>query len=474
MTRKALEHNESYEWTGLFWFPENEENKFSGTVTYSPESGIQIELLTTNFLSEDNLNRKLVYGAVTGDVTNSITLINVSLNLGTMHFGQTSVRVISGTAEYLLQGFMVDELTFDSIHIQYEEQLENIFFRPVFRERDILAYENSEISPGEGIKISMSLNSQGTGVYSEHDIDTIFWSHNEEKFKEFKASMAKFLEDKSLKLFKRTSLFSTFKIEKPESTLRELCSIEEQWRSFWELLLDQELLSGSIWLKVPYQREGDDKICTEMVPILRNHYKSIKRNKKRSATILQHLAININSFGGPRHALSVVNPAMTWWLQRKNDPSWNPVIYGVTRILKRKRQLAETPHYISLLAEIQTFLNLLNKEPENLDTLINQYATDEWKNSLSEILPLQGDTLGKFLSDIRNAIVHPKGADLKYKRQLPIIQEINLFQKVFAYLAGLYVQAFLQEMGSISDDSIQKYIKQFIDFRGSWHTPEYT
>lgn len=474
MVHKALDHFESYEWTGLFWFPESEDNKFSGTVRYSPESGIQLELLTMEFSDSEKFHKKLLHGAVTGEVTNSISLLNVSLDMGTMHSGQSFIRVHRGTAGYLLQGFLVNELTFESLDLQYEEQFENIFFTPAHKERQIIAYENTQAMPDKDTKISMSMNWQGAGMYTEEDIATTFWSRNEEKYKEFKAAMAGFLEDDSFKLHKRTSLFPIFKIEKPNSSLQELFTVEDKWRAFWEFLTDRELFPKNIWLKIEYTMQGRDTIFNEMVPLLRNYYKPIRTSQKRSAFIFQYLPINMMSFGDTWHDLSVIDSAITKWFTLKNNPDWNPVMYGLARILRRKRRLAETPHYIGLVAEIQIFLNLLNKEPENLNTFIDAYATEEWKASLFKLLPLQQkETLGKFLSDIRNAIVHPKGAAEKYKRQLSIIHDLHLFQKIFAHLAGLYVQAILQELGSISSDSISKYVKQFIDARGSWHTIDY-
>lgn len=474
MARKNLDHFETYEWTGLFWFPDNTEQQFAGKIQYSPEKGIQLELISTDFSSEDDLDRKLLHGTISGEMAGPVTFFNVSLSLGGLHFGQSSMRTLRGNAEFLLHGFQIDDLHFDSIQVEYEKQFENIFFSPMRREQEILAFaEKAPISPEQGTRISLTMDTYGTWV-SPSDVDTLFFSQNPDKFQEFKQSFSRLIEEPDLKLFRRTSLNPVFKIEKPESSLQTLFSIEYKWRQFWELLLDRDLMPINIWLRVSYQMKDDEKVYSELKPLLKNHFKALRKPDERFTFILPHLPINITSFEGQGQDLSVVNPALTKWFSMKNDPKWTPVTFGVARILNNKRKLADTFHYVSLISEIKKLLGLLEKAPDTVATLVDTYATEDWKQELSSHLKtLNGDTIGKFLSDIRNAISHPNSTT-DYSRHLAVIQDNNLFQKVYAYLAGLFLQVVIQELGSIPSSNIDEHIKAFIAYRGSWHTPEYS
>src|SRR5690606_15244247 len=103
---------------------------------------------------------------------------------------------------------------------------------------------------------------------------------------------------------------------------------------FWELLIDQNLLPINIWLHVPNKEADNDPTRTEILPLLRNYYRPIKKTASRE-TILPMLPINIWSFGESKNDLSLITPALQKWFAIRSDSRWAPVISGIINILDK-------------------------------------------------------------------------------------------------------------------------------------------
>ena len=483
MPRIELNHFESYEWTGLFWFPESRDKQFSGKITYSPEIGIQVEIVTTSSLSEKGkdrtIARKLMHGIVDGVSVCHLTLINIRLSSFTIKHADPPIRTFKGVASFLLQDiFDLDALSFDVVEFRYEKQFENIFF---FRgkENALLAYNKGpKVTLDGGIEISMSKSSNATPVLSKDDLDTIFWSENDEKFQEFKNAFQNLIQEGIFEVYRRTTLFPTFKVTQPQSTIDDLLKIEEKWRTFWELLIDSRLFPTSIWLNV--NRFGDTVDADgnpitipykESISILKNYYKPIKITE--GDVSFHSLPINIGSFSGGPNDLSVVKSAMAYWFLILDDPKWHSVLYGVKAILS-KTGYPDTDRYVALIAEIETLLELLDHKNKDLDFFIDTYASAKWKQQLSgALVKLKNDSLGSFLKGIRDVIAHPKAAGKAKGKYWDVAKDPILLQIPYAYLAGLFIQVILQQFDSLSAEAIEKYVDQFIQRRASWSKIEY-
>ncbi|MDX2084312.1 MAG: hypothetical protein SFZ03_02865 [Candidatus Melainabacteria bacterium] len=419
MTRQVLNHFSTYEWTGQFWFPETEEQKFFGKVTYSPEKGIQIELLTTHLISDDDLNKKLLYGAVLGEIIGPITLFNVSLNRKGTEL-KTCTRILKGTAGFLLQGSLAEKPYFDSLEIEYEKPFESIFLTHSKKEIEIRELLGKfSFSPETGSTISLIIDTWPTSI---------------------------------------------LKIDRTQSSLQELFLIEDHWRSFWELMIDREVFPEHIWLRIPQAMP---------LPLLKNYYAPIKKNSEPFPLTLEHLPINILAYKKSKNNLSIIRKSLKKWFERKNDPKWSSVIYGIRRLIKNRRTPADRAFYVSLLYEIETFLKETRESDTKLEQLIKKYARNDWKSKISKLLTTSKDSrpLGKSLKEIRNVIVHPTSNERD--RYLPIIQDNDLFQEVYAYLSGLFVKAVLKELDSIYIKNIKNYTNQFIEAR-RWRTVNYS
>ena len=153
------------------------------------------------------------------------------------------------------------------------------------------------------------------------------------------------------------------------------------------------------------------------------------------------------------------------------------MIDGMHRVIKSRRKTIDTTKFMSLVSEIETLLDLLGYAVTNIDTLVEHYACDKWKNEFALLSDSRdkNQSIGKWISEIRNTITHPKSASKKSNgKYLPIVQDELKLQKIYAYIGGLYIKAILSYIGGINNDHLEKYIEQLITNRASFYKIEYT
>ncbi len=159
-----LDQNSNYEWIGTFWFPDNEGDKFSGKVTYSPEQGIELDLMlskepelfydfNTRFLA-----KKLMHALVSGERTsNHFTLVNIRLSCG-YTIGNPTVVTWRGVAELLIAGHLLEKIEFNKFLVSYDDFFNNLFLGNTQRENDVLQFaESKSISLPSDCTIGMDL-----------------------------------------------------------------------------------------------------------------------------------------------------------------------------------------------------------------------------------------------------------------------------------------------------------------------------
>lgn len=444
---------------------------------YTPEVGIRLELLTSDRYAEYGYTRKIIHGALSGDFGGEITLFEVSLSLGNSSFGgQAPTQFYRGFAGYLVSGFLLDEnQNYEDLIIQYEDQFNEIFFFSPRKEKDLIEMDAaSELVIDEHTFIKVQQDSTGADIRPD-EIDTHFFSRTPEPYEQFKEQTSSLIEDLGLELYRRNYLKPQFKLHREGSSVRELFELENTWRSFWELLTDRSMYPVQMLVKVSYKTQKSDEIYYKNCSLLKNFYKPIKARSSVSVRIQQNLPIHFGHFGKLSEGLSCTQNSFLKWDELVNDPQYQPVKLGVKRVLKSRSGYASRSDYLILISEIETLLDLLGHNKTNLETLIQIHSTENWEDELRGILKehLFEESLSCYLTSIRRVIAHPKSATKKVKYQ-NILDDQFLFQKVYAYLAGLFVKAVLAEITSLSEDVLEKYTKQFILQRGSWRPIVYT
>ena len=129
--------------------------------------------------------------------------------------------------------------------------------------------------------------------------------------------------------------------------------------------------------------------------------------------------------------------------------------------------MIENEDFIILISYIETVLNILGEEKNNIDRLISKYADKQWKKEVSNLLKdlPKKETLGKKISELRNSIAHPKSAEKENGKYFAITNDEILMQKIYGYLAGLFIKMVLLHLYAFDKENLRKYIDRFIKLR---------
>ncbi len=136
-----------------------------------------------------------------------------------------------------------------------------------------------------------------------------------------------------------------------------------------------------------------------------------------------------------------------------------------------KNEMVEPPQYVSLVAEIETYLDLLRENNTNVDRLIELRADQEWKEEILEWANVksENETIRKWFHEIRNVIVHPKsGRDKNKGKYWRVASDSFTIQKAYDHLSELYLKAILFHLDNINTDHIDEYAKEYIRIRPSY------
>jgi hypothetical protein len=384
--------------------------------------------------------------------------------------GGITARRLKGFATIIIANEWVETQNFEKMEFEYDAHYQNIFLIPAKKENDAFQF-----SKGKPLKISnktsicIKIPSSGTWLSSKDDIDTVFLSNNENKFNQLKEVMAPFFEDKSFILLQRTTHKFITVIEKENSNLNDLMDLEGIWRFLWEIIVDHPISINSFWI-YSCHKSGDDKITFKIMPSLCTFYKSDTSSKNPKA--LYALPVNFYSFGSNNKSLSVVRDTLLKWQIIHQDPKWAPVLNGLRKLLEARNNLIDTATFVSLISDVETFLDLLDEKSTNCDQLIKLYASKDWKKNFSNIANNKSDceTYGQWIADIRNTIVHPKSAQKKKEgKYLEIAQDCFKLHYVYSHVGGLFLKANLMNLGGINKDHVEKFTNEFIKVRCSFH-----
>ena len=472
-----LDQNSKYEWIGTFWFPDNESYIFSGKVTYSPEQGIKLKLMLKSETFPDFNTRfmsgKLMHATVTGEKPGNVSLFNIWLNRTKFTLGCPMVSEWTGGAELLIAGHLFENNVINKILIAYDDCFNNIFLESSQRAYDSLRIGESEpITLEEGCTIGMDLSSWGEGFGSVKELDSLIWASDKTKMEKLKAVAKPIIEDGDFSFFKRTeeNLFVSFAMK--NKGFESYRKVEFAWRQFWQFIADQNISIKKVWVDILGQNEKNKRVSA-----LFSDYGQHLAGKKPPSQY--QLPITINSFGeeGSQLNLGAIEKPILEWFRISNDEQYKPVLHGILRAMRGKNEMVDTPQYVSLVAEIETFLDLLGEENTNVDRLIELYAFQEWKNDILELATdkSENETIGQWFHEIRNAIAHPKsGLKKSGGKYWKGASDPFLIQKAYAHLSGLYRKAILLHLGNINPDHIDKYAKEYIRIHSSHQPIEFT
>lgn len=474
ISTQHLNQTSSYEWIGTFWFPDNKEDKFSGKISYTSDKGIQLSLSTDKKIgrfSNDFISKKIMHAVVDGEKPAYLSLVNVWLS-PQVTIGNPTITVLKGGSELLVHGRWLENLNFPKMAFEYDDFFNNFFLLSVKKERDAIKFsKGNPLCIASQCTINMSFFSSGTSIFSADDLDVVFFADEEEKLEQLKKVSKPIIEDGSYSFYKRekNNFVTIISDDGGSNSIRKK---EWIWRQFWEMVADHSILIKHVWVYIQYI-DKDSIIRNSRQPAL---YSYDNKDYDDKAILLPHRPINIYSFDEKASDLSVIENTIKKWFEISQDKKFLPVVHGIRRVLNSYNKMADTTQYVSLIAEIETFLDLTDQKDGDIDKLVELYASSEWKESFLKIAnnKSKNETIGKWAHNVRNSIAHPKTCKKKAKgKYWKIASDPFQLQKVYAHLSGLYIKAVFLYLGGINNEHIEKYIKKFIERRISYKPIEF-
>ena len=475
MLLDEFDYNKNYNFSGIFWFENEFDNRFSGTLEYTPEKGIRLSLVTvaltgTSYIFfRDFCAIQKMYGTVQyNDNSINITLLDIMLAERESSFGRnSSSRILEGSARILIANAHLNEERIKSFNIEYDDSFKSIFFYHISPEEffEVQPYIKNPIKLSN-VSIAFDIFYTQLPFSNENQLDNFLCDSVKHTRKspmfELKKLVANFLKKHEHEIGIRKDSRSVIKIKGRLFNLRKYLEIENKWRSFFELIIDKPITIKTACIGIESTLK-DGRKCNSQKAILFQQYPIPTR--KGAIWHKYHLPITIDTFLG-KNDLSKLQEPYEKWNQLYDDKKWKIIINGIKSIIYNDK-LIENEDFIILISYIETVLNILGEEKNNIDRLISKYADKQWKKEVSNLLKdlPKKETLGKKISELRNSIAHPKSAEKENGKYFAITNDEILMQKIYGYLAGLFIKMVLLHLYAFDKENLRKYIDRFIKLR---------
>lgn len=467
MIMKELNHNSNYEFQGKFWFLDKPESLLSGKLVYSPEKGIKLELLNLFTSSPIKLKASKVLHAalVINKELEYFTLFDVFLNSSITYSNRKNCQYINGSARALIWGKLLNDKQIKSLKIEYDEYFKSIIYEKGQEITEAIQYEKKPLKTSKG-KIRLDTNFCGQFISSKEDVDELLWIYqgDHKVLSELKKHIWEVIKKDTSILCKRTTSYSTVSFENGNKIFNNYLKIEKIWRSFWELLNDHPITVSRAWVHVSDYENNKKKYYT-YCPVLFSNINKTSQKRQSEFCHKNFLPINIDEFGKLRDLSKVFYP-FTKWLDMNNDKKLYTLMTGISKIIYKK-DFITADDYISLISYIETAMDFLGKRENKVETLIQHYADKKWLSSIQKIIGKAGtkDKTAKFLSEVRNVIIHPKSAMKTGGIYLNFAMDDIKLQAAYAYLVGLLMKAIMQYLYDFDKNKLNEYIKKVISSR---------
>ena len=373
MALDEFDYSKSYNFSGIFWFENEFENRLSGTLEYTPEKGILLSLSSvalerTSYLLFRNFCAiQKMYGTVqyNGNSIN-ITLIDVMLCKKSDSFGKDGFSsILEGRSRFLISNIHLKKNNIKSLNLEYDDCFKSIFFYHTSPEEvsEILSYTKQPIKLSNA-SISFDVFYTQSSMYHADQLDDILCDTVKHKksspMNELKEIVTQFLENHKHEIGIRKKPRSVIKIKGRISDIRRYVEIENKWRSFFELIIDKPITIKNACIGVEFISDNGQKYKTYK-PILFQQYPMPTRRGANWHKF--HLPITIDTFLG-KNDLSKLQKPYEKWDKLYDDKKWKIVINGIKSIIY-KDKLIGNEDFIILFSYIQTVMNILEYEKDN-------------------------------------------------------------------------------------------------------------
>ncbi|MBY5768468.1 hypothetical protein HFO06_36420 [Rhizobium leguminosarum] len=480
-----LEHSESYQWIGSFWFVDTDGmrgEEFAGEVTYKPGHGIQLRFSSPQASFEDGnreVARKIVHGIVRQQNTAvRVTLYNVWGVFGAF-MGRTQMKTMNGKADMIvLDEHLRDDWTY-GLQVQYDDAFEDMLITrkegPGAESERVRLSSAPAITLADRVVIAYRLTTTLSDLRSIDDLSGIFWSVADGDLTLLKRAISPLFETGDYGLRNSAMTIPTINIETQQSKIVDVFDTEKTFRRFWSLVGDQTLSVRKLWLRTPARRTETGEVLYAHHAALLSENSSMTQTSSNGRR-LRNMPLHLYTFEAKEHSLSNAQASIASWFEICTDKRFEPVVDGVERLVAESDKMTDRTRYNALLSEVETFLDLCNVKRADVDALVDHYASEEWRASFDRLREplLDDETPGKFAHEVRNVIAHPKSAAKKANgRYAAVLADRVKFQSVYAHLGGLLVKAVLTKLGGIDQAAIEEFARQFVEVRASFEKIHY-
>lgn len=255
MALEEFDFSKNYNFSGVFWFENEFNSRFSGTLEYTPEKGIKLLLVSTVLNGTDYLLLRdfcaiqKMYGTLQYEGKSvNITLLDIVLGERSNTFGGNGCsRTFEGSARFLILDILLKTNRIKSLNIEYDDNFKSIFFYHISPEEvvEVQPYTKNAVRLSNA-NISFDVFYMSTPFYSADQLDDMLcdtiWHTKKSPMKELKEIVSKFLETHQHEIGIRKKTRSVVKIKSRSSDLRKYIEIENKWRSFFELIIDKPII----------------------------------------------------------------------------------------------------------------------------------------------------------------------------------------------------------------------------------------
>lgn len=451
---KEINIFESFEYLGEFWFAKRSQYKFPGNFKYSPEGGIKIEFISTlKNLSIERLIKEdfVLFGCVKelGNITIfPRDLVNLSITWGN-----------KGKDTYITErGTICSELAIIGHHFKNKKETVFSSCSFTFNHLDSFCSPNPMLEKHEKDNTLLAsnlekfnLNLKQTITYSPslRQVSDLIFLQNDKIRNEIDSAVSKILKKhkiSGLDQKERVCYYFTIK-----SKRNRLASTKE----YFDILFKaKNLFSHLLWRPLFPTNISFCKNKKSYSAILSLHLSKAQFQSVKSEADFHFLPTNIHNIK------KNFNQILQYWI-KYSDWEFNTPYETITdHILDIYDPVS---HYLLFIISIERW-QIEQQKPHNscYDDFINTYASDESKDLLLSLLPvdINRNEIGQALGKIRDIILHPKKIKedkfKKYKSYLKPANIGNLTEKIFV----LFIVALYKEF-NLEDSLINKIQKDF-------------
>jgi hypothetical protein len=449
---KKINLLQKYNWLGEFWFPSQEENKFSGILSYDPKDGVILKIFISANKNIDlkKMSNDRIFG-ITLDL-GFVTLVNCNDGEVSYKFGD---RFLCEQI-FLISSLIIGKNFEHDINCEiFEFKTNNLdeFIAPQHL-RTAEAYSNMpslSIEIQNSFILSLKKEALGSLLPFRNIAQSLFIAEDEAFYEECNEALQSVFDKYKGNVHQKKELHYVCKLELLNKQPEKLEKFEEaanKVTTLFSYLMKKNIKIMEARFKV------DDQWHQIIKSLWLNERDMLLFSKEKDN---HSCPIVFSEISGS------IDEIVEKWFDYL-DWKFNILHKTIIDNIIFKGTLDCMQNYLMLIASVEYFCYRKTNSVKNAcEYVVDNYANDAMKDKLQKFLPLsKNSTIGKKLADTRNGIVHPHD---RGNKNLDIVNLLNLCELVL----HLIMIAIYEQIG-ISSTIIKKVQDNFTRYIGNWQS----